>query len=98
MRITRKILDNQITCLNRNLNRPATYGTATAKEHFTHVGHFHLEIVSPGDGWTRYSVLETVNKAGAVHSHFSGNGQDVYAYLRGVDDATRMAMFPKAVL
>lgn len=92
------MLENQVVCLNRNLNRPASYSTPNADGSLPqriNVGHFHLGIMSPGDGWTRYSLLETVNEGGGVHQHFAGNNQDLYAYLRGVDDAMRLKAFPK---
>jgi hypothetical protein len=92
MKVTRKMLEAQIAFLNRNLNRPAEYMEPSAR---CNVRHFHLGANSPGDGWTRYSLLETVNEGGAVHEHFHGNGQDLYAYLRGIDDATRLQAFPK---
>lgn len=100
MKVTRKMLEAQVAHLNRNLNRPAEYFVPCfpgSKNTFRQisVGHFMLGVPSPGDGWTRYSLEEIVSYDGARHVHFSGNNQDMFAYLRGIDDATRLQAFPK---
>lgn len=98
MKVTRKILEAQVEFLNKNLNRPTKYwvpcfpGSANTFKQ-TAIGHFRLGVSSPGDGWTRYSLLETVTDGGGVREYFSGNNQDLYAYLRGVDDAMRLKKF-----
>lgn len=95
MKVTRKMLEAQVAHLNRNLNRPAEPWTRTDSGFHANIGNFHIASNSPGDGWTRYQLHEMVTEGGGVHQHFSGNNQDMFAYLRGIDDATRLQAFPK---
>lgn len=84
MKVTRRMLEARVEFLNLNLNRPTEYA----------VGFFHLGASNLG-GTSRYELLETVNAHGGCHVHFSGNSQNMWAYLRGVDDAIQLQMFPK---
>lgn len=93
MKVTRKMLETQVAHLNRNLNRPSESWTRTDAGLTANIGNFHLSINNPGDGWTRYRLHEMVTPGGGVHEHFSGNNQDMWAYLRGVDDALRLKAF-----
>ena len=100
MKVTKRMLQSRVEFLNKNLNRPESYyvpcfpGSANTFKQIA-VGYFYLGINAPGDGWTRYSLLEVINERGAVYEHFAGNNQDLWAYLRGIDDALRLKAFNK---
>jgi hypothetical protein len=95
MKVNRKMLEARVEFLNSTLNRPTEYyvpcfpGSKNTFDQIA-VGFFHLGASNPGDGWTRYELLETVNEHGRCHAWFSGNNQDMWAYLRGIDDAIRL--------
>ena len=92
------MLDAMAANLNRTLNRPSEpYSLKTEPvRNSANIGHIYVSAMSPGDDWTRYSLQEIVNEGGGVRQHFSGNNQDLYAYMRGVDDAIRLQAFVKA--
>jgi len=94
MKVTRKMLEAQVVFLNKNLNRPSEPWKRVDGKLVANLGNFHLGISSPGDGWTRYSLHEMLTESGGVHSHFSGNNQDIWAFLEGVDAAMRLKSFP----
>jgi hypothetical protein len=51
------------------------------------VGHLFLETNSPGDGWTRYKLVQIMNEGGGENNLSpTCTVQEMWTYLRGVFD------------
>jgi hypothetical protein len=88
MRVTRQALRARVEQLNKILNRPAEAYTTNEKGRILHAnaGHFILEVNAPGDGWTRYTLAMMLESSGETNVSPCLNGQEMWAYLRGVFD------------
>jgi len=53
-----------VALLNKALNRPAEGWRTVNGQNVANVGHLQLEVNSPGDGWSRYTLVEIVNEQG----------------------------------
>jgi hypothetical protein len=89
-RITRAILSDRVGRINKILNRPATAYTKVVNvggsTYLPNDGHFKLDINSPGDGWTRYTLAMMLDSGGETNVSRTFNAQEMFAYLSGVMD------------
>ena len=79
-RVTRKTLENMLRILARMTGaKPGDTQTP---------GSLFIETDSPGDGWTRYSVMVVTSAGGRRHLGTSRgwNAAECYAYLNGLMD------------
>ncbi len=85
--ITKTYLRHRVDMLNNRLNRPDTGWTRANDRTLTaNVGHLALEDMSPGDGWTRYRLVETTNVNGGESNRSpSCNAAEMSAFLDGVE-------------
>jgi len=90
VKITRAILRDRVERINKMLNRPATaYTKKTGPGGSVYVpndGHFKLDVNSPGDGWTRYTLAVMLESGGETNVSRTFNAQEMYAYLSAVMD------------
>jgi hypothetical protein len=90
VRITRAILCDRVERINKALNRPATAYTKVetigGKTYLPNDGHFKLDVNSPGDGWTRYTLATTLESGGETNVSRTFNALEMFAYLSGVMD------------
>ncbi len=85
--ITKTYLRHRVDRLNHILNRPDTGWTRANDRTLTaNVGHLHLEEMSPGDGWTRYRLVEVTNTGGGESNRSpSCTASEMSAFLDGVE-------------
>lgn len=87
MKITRKMLQERIARLNVVLGRPAEAWSKDGNGKYlrSNEGHFLLDTYSPGDGWTRYKLMQIVGESGGEReiSH-SCTASELWEYLNGV--------------
>ena len=84
---------NTISLFNKVLGRPL----ATCQSHqpgkptVFNVGNLTLTSHSPGDGWTRYQIVEITNEAGGQHNVSPVLSRaEMQAFLDGFETALRL--------
>jgi hypothetical protein len=94
-RVTKKMLRNMVQHLNDALGRPAKAFVRVGERTVGQVGHLELEVMSPGDGWTRYTLHEIQNEGGGVATRsLCCTAQEMYAVLDTLKRALLWGEFP----
>ncbi len=85
--VTKTYLRHRVNLLNKRLGRfEAGWTRANDRTLTANVGHLALEENSPGDGWTRYRLVETTNVNGGENNIGpSCNVVEMSAFLDGVE-------------
>ncbi len=84
--ITKTYLRHRVDLLNKRLDRPAAGWTCIDGKLTGNISHLVLEDMSPGDGWTRYRLVEITNTGGGESNRSpSCNAAEMSAFLDGVE-------------
>ena len=86
--MNREAQERIVRRLNEKLDRPiAAYTKTDTLPYPANPGHIFIDRHSPGDGWTRYRLMEMVNEGGGESYWSSARAMtrtELTAYLQGI--------------